>query len=323
MTLAVTGSMAFDYIMSFSGSFTDYIIPDQLERLSISVLVDSLRRERGGTAGNIAYNLALLGQRPLLMATVGNDAADYIADLGEHGIDVSGVMKFPNELTASFFVSTDQGNRQIANFYIGAMGRSTEVKFSDQNHQAIKIATISPNAPAAMTAYVSECKALGVPYIYDPSQQIPLFSKEQLIDGIDGAHILIVNDYEFELIKQRTDLDLAQIKKMSDVLIVTKGEKGSTIYTETEEINIPAIPTERVLDPTGAGDAYRAGLMAARANNLDWLEAGRVGTLAATYAIEKYGTQRHNYTLAEFSLRYFEYFEKTAMLEEFFASIEP
>ncbi len=321
MTLAVTGSMAFDYIMSFSGSFIDYIMPEQLERLSISVLVDSLRRERGGTAGNIVYNLALLKQHPLLMATVGNDAADYIADLGEHGIDISGVKKFSDELTASFFVSTDKGNRQIANFYIGAMGRSTEVKFKDQNHQAIKIATISPNAPSAMTAYVTECKLLGVPYIYDPSQQIPLFSKEELIDGIDGAHILIVNDYEFELIKQRTDLDLAQIRNMADILIITKGENGSTIYAETEEIDIPVIPTDGVLDPTGAGDAYRAGLMAARANNLDWLEAGRMGTVSATYAIEKHGTQRHNYTVDEFTTRYFEHFEKTAAVEKFFTDI--
>ncbi len=322
MTIAVTGSMAFDYIMSFNGSFTDYIMPEQLERLSISVLVDSLRRERGGTAGNIAYNLALLGQKPLLMASVGNDATDYIADLEARGVDTSAVLRVPDVLTASFFVSTDRGNRQIANFFIGAMAHSGRVQFVSQNYRTIELATISPNAPQAMADYVTECKTLGVPYVYDPSQQIPLFTKEQLIDGIDGARILIVNDYEFELIKQRTELTLAQMRQMAEVIIVTKGEHGSTIYTADEQIDIPAITTDAVLDPTGAGDAYRAGLMAGLVNGLSLADAGRLGTLTATYAVEAHGTQKHRYSIDEFIRRYIENFETTPDVQAFFANLK-
>ncbi len=321
MTIAVTGSMAFDYIMSFNGSFTDYIMPEQLERLSISVLVDSLRRERGGTAGNIAYNLALLGQKPLLMASVGSDAADYIADLTARGVDTSAVLHVPDVLTASFFVSTDKGNRQIANFFIGAMAHSGRVQFEAQDYRNIKLATISPNAPQAMADYVTECKTLGVPYIYDPSQQIPLFTKEQLIDGIDGAQIFIVNDYEFELIKQRTELTLAQMRQMAKVIIITKGEHGSTIYTADAQIDIPAIATDAVLDPTGAGDAYRAGLMAGLVNGLSLADAGRLGTLTATYAVEAHGTQKHHYTPDEFAARYAENFDVTPDVSAFFEAI--
>lgn len=321
MTIAVTGSMAFDYIMSFDGSFTDYIMPEQLERLSISVLVDSLRRERGGTAGNIAYNLALLGQKPLLMASVGNDAADYIADLEARGVDTSAVLHVPEVLTASFFVSTDRGNRQIANFFIGAMAQSGQVRFDAQNYRDIKLATISPNAPQAMADYVTECKTLGVPYVYDPSQQIPLFTKEQLIDGIDGAQILIVNDYEFELIKQRTGMTLAQMRQMAKAIIITKGEHGSTIYTADEQIDIPAIATDAVLDPTGAGDAYRAGLMAGLVNGLSLPDAGRLGTLTATYAIEAHGTQKHHYSVDEFAARYADNFEVSPDVSAFFEAI--
>ncbi len=321
MTIAVTGSMAFDYIMSFSGHFTDYIVPDQLDHLSISVLVDSMRRERGGTAGNIAYNLALLGQKPLLMASVGADAHDYIADLQTQGIDTSAVLHLPDELTASFFVSTDRNNRQIANFYIGAMGHSTDVHFADQNYKNITLAIISPNAPQAMVKYVMECKELGIPYIYDPSQQIPLFTPEQLFDGINGAHILIVNDYEFEMIKERTNLTLDKIKTMVDVVVITRGEDGSSIYVQNKEYHIPAIALPQVVDPTGAGDAYRSGLMAAHTHNLSWIEAGRVGTLTATYSLETYGTQKHHYTIEQFAHRYFENFEKTPGVEVFFASL--
>lgn len=321
MTIAVTGSMAFDYIMSFDGSFTDYIMPDQLEKLSISVLVDSLRRERGGTAGNIAYNLALLKQTSLLMASVGNDAADYIAALADHGVDTSAVLNVPDVLTASFFVSTDRANRQVANFFIGAMAHSGDVRFAGQNYRDIKLATISPNAPQAMVDYVTECKSLGVPYMYDPSQQIPLFSKEQLIDGVDGAAIVIVNDYEFELIKQRTELTLEQMRAMTDTIIITKGENGSTIYTADEQIDIPAIPLEHVADPTGAGDAYRAGLMAGLVNGLAWADAGKLGTLTATYAIEAPGTQKHSYTVDEFAARYAENFDVSPDVVAFLQSL--
>ena len=318
MTVAITGSMAFDHIMTFSDSFTNYILPDQLERLSVSFLVDSMRKERGGVAGNIAYTMSLLGESPLLMAAVGPDAADYIADLAKRGVDTSAVLYLDDVLTASFFVSTDQQNRQIANFFIGAMGRSGEISFYNYRDHNIDLAVISPNLPEAMVQYAQECVDLHIPYLYDPSQQIPLLSADDLIEGVEGAHILMLNDYELEMLKERTGLCQDDILGMSDVLIVTRAQEGSSIYAEGEEYHIPAIPTERVADPTGAGDAYRGGLLTALQRGLGWLEAGQVGALTALYALEEVGTQRHSYTRQEFLQRYFEHFERTPEMERFF-----
>ena len=318
MTVAITGSMAFDHIMTFSDSFTNYILPDQLERLSVSFLVDSMRKERGGVAGNIAYTMSLLGESPLLMAAVGPDAADYIADLAKRGVDTSAVLHLDDVLTASFFVSTDQQNRQIANFFIGAMGRSGEISFYNYQDHNIDLAVISPNVPEAMVQYAQECVDLHIPYLYDPSQQIPLLSADDLIEGVEGAYILMLNDYELEMLKERTGLCQDDILGMSDVLIVTRAEEGSSIYADGKEYHIPAIPTERVADPTGAGDAYRGGLLTALQRGLGWLEAGQVGALTALYALEEVGTQRHSYTRQEFSQRYFEHFERTPEMERFF-----
>ncbi|MFQ5576907.1 MAG: PfkB family carbohydrate kinase, partial [Anaerolineae bacterium] len=178
---------------------------------------------------------------------------------------------------------------------------------------------ISPNTPDAMVKYVAECKALGIPYVYDPSQQIPLLSAADLRNGIDGAHTLIVNEYEIELIKERAGLTLEAIKGITGALVITRGENGSTIYADGEEIHIPPVPPARLADPTGAGDAYRAGLLAGRCNGLGWLEAGRVGALTAAYALEEHGTQQHCYTIAEFADRYFQHFERTRDMEAFFA----
>lgn len=321
MTIAITGSMAFDYIMSFSGSFTDYILPDQLEKLSISVLVDSMRRERGGVAGNIAYTMALLKQRPLLMAAVGQDAADYINDLAATGVDTSAVLHLKDDFTASFFVSTDRSNRQMANFFVGAMARSAEISLHNYQDRDIDLVVISPSAPNAMIQYVTECQALGLKYAYDPSQQIPQLSKENLLDGVSHAHMLIVNEYEIELIKKRTDLTTQQIIGQVGALIVTAGEHGSTIYANGDCLKIPTVPPLRVADPTGAGDAYRAGLLSARQNGLSWLEAGQMGALTATYALEETGTQKHHFSVDEFARRYGDNFEVTAEIASFFQKI--
>lgn len=322
MTIAITGSMAFDYIMSFSGSFTDYILPDQLEKLSISVLVDSMRRERGGVAGNIAYTMALLKQRPLLMATVGQDGGDYINDLATVGVDTSAVLHLKDDFTASFFVSTDRGNRQMANFFVGAMARSAEISLHDYQERDIDLVIVSPSVPNAMSQYVTECQALGLPYAYDPSQQIPQLSKENLLDGVAHAYMLIVNEYEIELIKKRTDLTVEQIIGLVGALIVTEGERGSTIYANGDCIKVPIVPPIRVADPTGAGDAYRAGLLSARQNGLNWPEAGRMGALTATYALEEIGTQKHRYTVAEFTQRYRDNFAVSEAVESFFQKIK-
>ncbi len=321
MTVAVTGSMAFDYIMSFPGKFADHILPDQIQILSVSFLVDSMRRERGGTAGNIAYNLALLHQPALLMATVGQDAPEYIAALRERGVDISGVLQLPNEFTASFFVSTDQVNNQIASFYTGAMAKAGQISFADQDYQAIKIAIISPNDPGAMVKYVQECKQLGIPYIYDPSQQIPRLSSAELVAGIEGATILIINDYEFEMIKKHTGLSDAEIQQRAETVVITQGEKGSLIYSRNsgsdEEFQIPSAPPIRLADPTGVGDAFRAGLITGLMRGYPWPVSGRLGAMAATYVLEQHGTQRHSYTRKQFVQRYRQVFGDTPELEDF------
>ncbi len=323
MTVAVTGSMAFDYIMSFPGQFADHILPDQIDRLSVSFLVDSMRRERGGTAGNMCYNLALLDQPCLLMATVGQDAPEYIAGLRSRGVDTSGVLQLPTDFTASFFVSTDQVNNQIASFYTGAMAKAGQISFADQDHQAISMAIISPNDPGAMVKYVRECQNLNISYIYDPSQQIPRLEAQDLINGIQGAKILIVNDYEYEMIKKQTQLTDSKIQDMVETIIITQGADGSLIRTRpdndssVEEYDIPSAPPSRVADPTGVGDAYRAGLMAAMMQGYSWDVCGRLGAIAATYVLEQHGTQRHSYNRSQIADRYRELFGDNEALNDF------
>jgi len=308
MTIAVTGSMAYDYIMSFPGRFVDHILPDQLQILSVSFLVDSMRRERGGCGGNIAYNLALLGQRPLLMATVGQDAPEYVAWLRDQGVDTSGVLQLPDEFTASFFVSSDQDNNQIASFYTGAMAKAGRLSFKDNNPESIDLAIISPNDPGAMVKYARECRELGIPYIYDPSQQIPRLAPSDLVAGIEGAKVLIVNDYEFGMIKKQTGLTDEEIKNLTEVVVITRGERGSTVCTVGARWDIPVVPPRRVADPTGVGDAYRAGFITGMCRGLPWAVVGRMGSLAAAYVLEEHGTQRHRYLLESFRQRYHETF---------------
>ena len=326
MTVAVTGSMAFDYIMSFPGKFADHILPEQIQILSVSFLVDSMRRERGGCAGNIAYNLALLDQPVLLMATVGQDAPEYIAALRQQGVDTSGVLQLHREFTASFFVSTDQVNNQIASFYTGAMAKSGQISFADQDYEHITLAIISPNDPQAMVKYARECQQLGIPYIYDPSQQIPRLSAQELIAGIQGAKILIVNDYEYEMLKKHTGWHDDDIQAAVETVIITLGEKGAVIRVTAKEtggrglfkeVNIPIAPPVRIADPTGVGDAFRAGLITGLMRGYPWEVTGRLGSLAATYVLEQHGTQRHHYTRQQFAARYRELFGQAAELEDF------
>ncbi len=308
MRIIVTGSIAYDYIMSFPGDFSEHILPDKIDVLSVSFLVESLRREPGGCAANIAYNLALLGERPTVMATVGADFAYDHERLRSHGVDVALIRTLPDETTASFFVSTDRKSRQIASFYVGAMAAADELSFMELTAADIQLAIIAPNAPDAMEKYVRECQVLDIPYVYDPSQQIVRLSAEALVAGIRGSRIFIANEYEFALVQEKTGLDIAAARALTDVLIVTRGEHGSTIYAGEDQHVIPTAPPTAVVDPTGVGDAYRAGAVFGFLSNLPWPVAGRVGALAATYAIEKLGTQEHRYTATEFLDRYAQHF---------------
>lgn len=303
MNIVVTGSIAFDYIMSFPGRFREHILPDQLDNLSLSFLVDSMKKQRGGCAANISFNLALLGERPRLMATAGSDFGEYRKWLEQHGVDTSLVQEYSDEFTSSFFVSTDLDQKQIASFYIGAMGRAGELSFKRLPFKP-DLVIISPNDPGAMTQYVRECKELGLRYIYDPSQQIVRLSDQALRDGLDGSYMTVVNDYEFEMLRSRLQLDEAAMLKCAQTLIITRGEEGSTILTQDAQFTVPSVLTARPIDPTGVGDAYRAGVMKGLALGLPWETIGRMASLAATYVLENHGPQNHHYTREEFIQRY-------------------
>ncbi|MFN8062679.1 MAG: carbohydrate kinase family protein [Vicinamibacterales bacterium] len=307
MGIIVTGSVAFDYLMQFPGSFVEHFLPDHMARLSLSFLVDTMEKRRGGCAPNIAYTLALLGERPRMMATVGQDFGEYGAWLSAAGVDTSLVREVPGKFTASFFCNTDQNNNQIATFYAGAMGHAAELSFRTAG--ACQLAVISPNEPGAMVQYAEECRTLGIRYMYDPGQQCARSSGEELNAGIVGANILICNDYELELIRQKTELDEAAILKRSEALVVTRGEKGSTVLLrDGRVIDVPAVPEHRIVDPTGVGDAYRAGFVKGLVAGADWDVAARMGSVAATYALEHLGGQSHAFTWTEFADRYAQHF---------------
>lgn len=301
--IVVTGSVAYDYLMFFGGAFTEHLLEEQLKSLSVSFHVDSLRRERGGIAANIAYTMALLGGRPTVMATVGQDFGEYRTWLEARGVDTSAVVVIPDEYCASFFVNTDRQQNQIGHFYAGAMAHAAELTFSERAPDA-DLAIISPNAPEAMRSYVTECKALGIPYIYDPSQQTVRLSGEELCEGIDGAYLLAVNEYELGMIAEKTGLDEEAIRRMTRRLLITRGAAGADFWVDGVTYHIPAVPPHQMVEPTGAGDAFRGGLLRGIQLGLPWDVVGRIGALAATYVLEQMGTQNHSYTPEEFINRY-------------------
>jgi adenosine kinase len=305
--VVVTGSVAFDYLMTFSDRFLDVLVPDRMHRLSVSFRVDAMRRVRGGCAPNIAYSLARLGADAVIMATAGSDAREYRDWLAEAGVDVSMLKVHDDIFTASFFVTTDRDQNQVGTFYSGAMDRARDLSFNDVDPARIAMAVIAPNDPQAMARYAGECRTLRIPFMYDPSQQVAQLTGEELLAGLEGATIFIGNEYEFGVIEKKTALSEAELLARVPVLIVTHGSEGSTISVREGEQTI-RVPPARVeaseLDPTGVGDAYRAGLLAARLAGLEWDVAGRVGSIAAVYALETIGAQPQPYTLAEFRARY-------------------
>ncbi|HOC20212.1 MAG TPA: carbohydrate kinase family protein [Anaerolineae bacterium] len=315
MQIIVTGSIAFDYLMSFPGHFTDHLLMERVGKVSLSFLVDEMRRVRGGCAANIAYNLALLGERPAMMATAGQDFEDYRSWLEDHGVDTRLTRTIPDVFTASFFVNTDLDQNQIATFYTGAMAYARELSFHDLKPRPDMV-ILSPNDPIAMDKYAVECKTLGIPYIYDPGQQVVRVGADSLCLGLEGADILILNDYEFELLKTRTGLTDAQIRAaVKQAVIITRGADGSEIWSD-RRVTVPVVPPQQIADPTGVGDAYRAGLLKGLALGLPWEVCGRIGALAATYTLECVGPQSQHYTLAEFKTRYQEHFGEDTFTEK-------
>jgi len=302
MKIIITGSIAFDYLMSFPGKFTEHFLPEHFHRVSLSFLVDSMDKRRGGCAPNIAYTLALLGERPTLMATAGEDFGDYRHWLEAAGVDTSLVKQIPGKFTASFFCSTDQANNQIASFYTGAMANAAELSFREAKDCGLAI--ISPNDPAAMVQYAEECRTLRIPYIFDPGQQCARMSGDELKEGVRGAAVVICNDYEFELLRQKTGLDESEILTHAAALVVTRGEHGSSVITNDGRADVPAVSPRRIVDPTGVGDAFRAGFMKGVALGLPYDVCARFGSVAATYALEHLGGQSHAFTWEEFKDRY-------------------
>jgi len=306
--------------MSFPGYFKDHIIPDKLDSISLSFLVDSMVRQRGGTGPNIAYNLALLGESPKLMGTVGEDFEDYRAWLETKGVDTSLVKVIPGEYTASFFANTDLGNAQIASFYTGAMAFSKDLSIKDVDKASIDLVMISPNDPTAMIRYVRECIELGIPYLFDPGQQVVRVDPHDIAEGIQSAQSVFINEYEFELIQKHTGLTARQVMDSVDYLVVTCGECGSDIYVKEEQFHIPSVEPQSIADPTGVGDAFRGGFLRAKRLGLDWQTAGQMGALAATYCLEKRGTQNHTYTIQEFISRYRTCFDDQGKLDSLLQS---
>jgi adenosine kinase len=309
MKLIVTGSIAFDYLMSFPGTFTEHFLPEHMSRVSLSFLVDSMDKRRGGCAPNIAYTLALLGERPLLMGTAGQDFGDYRTWLDAARIDTSLVRVVDGKFTASFFCSTDQANNQIASFYTGAMADAGMLSFRTVpglSDGALVI--VSPNDPDAMVQYAEELSALGIAYIWDPGQQCARMDGGQLAKGVAGALMVIVNDYEFELLRQKTGLNERDVLGQAGLLVITKGEHGCTVHTRDGQVDVPAVKPDRIEDPTGVGDAFRGGFMKGLAMGASYETCARIGSVAATYALEHLGGTSHAYSWSEFERRYAKHF---------------
>ncbi len=308
MSFVITGSVAYDYLMRYPGRFRDQILPDKLESLSLSFLADSMTRARGGVAANIAYTMKLLSADPVILATVGNDFGDYRRWLEENGLTTAQIIEIPDELTATFFVSTDSEQNQIANFYTGAMAHARHYSLADRQLGTAKVVLISPNDPTAMLNYAKECKQLGLAFAYDPSQQLARLDGADLMQSIPGAAFLLGNEYELAMIQNKTGWSLDQIREQVSVLVMTLGKRGSVIYSGDTTYEIPIAELTQMADPTGAGDAFRGGFFGGYLAGMSLDVCGRMGALCSAYTLENIGTTAHRFTIAEFTKRYEQYF---------------
>ncbi len=315
MHIFISGSLAFDRIMDFPGRFADHILPEKIHILNVCFMVNGLIERFGGTAGNIAYNLALLGEKPVILATGGRDFGPYEDWLIGLGLPLGGIRPIPQEFTAGAYITTDQGDNQITGFNPGAMKYPSEFSFNGIDPRDT-LAIVAPGNLEDMLAYTRTYKTEGVPYIFDPGQSIPAWEGADLKEMATGAMALIVNDYELEMFRKKTGLKEAGILELTGVLITTKGEAGSVLLTDQGEEAIPAAPAPGVVDPTGAGDAYRAGLIKGLILGLPWVTAARMGAVLASFAVEQQGTQEHQPEPADFWGRYAANFGPPPVLEK-------
>ncbi|MCR4434852.1 MAG: carbohydrate kinase family protein [Clostridiales bacterium] len=306
----VGGSIAYDHIMDFPGLFKDHILPDKIESLNVSFLVNSLKKIRGGTAPNIAYNLALIGEKPMIVGTAGKDFCEYKEWLEARGVDTRYIRILEHDFTASCFINTDLSNNQITSFYPGAMARDPEISLKALDLSEISMVVIAPTEPKAMVRWVDECQKLDIPYLYDPGMQIPRLAPGDLLKGVQGARIVVSNEYEFEMLYEKTGLKMEDILNGADLCVKTLGSQGCLLRTRRESVHVPAAKPARVVDPTGAGDAFRAGLLKGYFEGASLETMGRYANIAAVYAVEHKGAVEHSYTCDQFMKRYRENFEK-------------
>jgi adenosine kinase len=304
MNIIVTGSISYDYLMRFPGKFSDHLIADQLHQISLSFLVEEMTKHWGGVAANIAYSMALLGLKPKLMGTVGSDFADYRRWLDSAGVDTSTVRQIDDVFTASFFANTDLVNNQIASFYSGAMTYAKDYSLVDAFDGTPDLVIISPNDPTAMQNIAQECRERDIKFIYDPSQQVARLSGEELARDMKCASMMVVNAYEAEVICQKTGKSIEEIREEVGILVITQGERGSHLYKGDELIEVEPFPPNEIQDPTGVGDAFRAGLIYGIVNDWPLKTAAHAGALCAAYVLEQVGTQSHKFAIEEFVSRF-------------------
>ena len=310
MSILICGSMAFDNIMVFEGKFKDHILPDQVHILNVAFLVPELRREFGGCAGNIAYNLRMIAHRPeeepIIMASVGEDAEHYFSRLEGLGLSGKHVSLVPESFTAQAFITTDLDDNQITAFHPGAMN------FSHVNHVKdaldVNLGIVAPDGRDGMLQHAREFAEAGIPFIFDPGQGLPMFNGEELMDFISMADYVAVNDYEAQMLAERTGQSLDEIAKLVQAMVVTRGAEGSHIYTDGSRLEIPAVKADRVVDPTGCGDAYRAGLLFGIVNQLDWEDTGRLASIMGALKIAERGAQNHRLSRDEIGELYAKHF---------------
>ncbi|HAZ28294.1 MAG TPA: carbohydrate kinase family protein [Candidatus Magasanikbacteria bacterium] len=301
--IILSGSLAYDYIMDFPDSFKNHILPDQIHILNVCFVVEKLEKNFGGTAGNIAYTMALLGGSPVIVSSVGKDGKEYIERLTMLGIETGGVVQSQERMTASAYITTDKDDNQVTAFYPGTLDEAPSLSAFSEKSEAT-FAIIGPTNKTIMLRHAKECHDSRIPFVFDPGQQITALNPQELMQAIGQAAFLIGNDYEMKMIEQKTGWDTRALLDHVDVVIVTMGERGSVVVTKDQTYEIEAVKPRSVDDPTGAGDAYRAGFFLAYSRGNNFETCGRVGSVAAAYAIEHYGTQHHTFAQNEFVERY-------------------
>ncbi|HAJ27537.1 MAG TPA: carbohydrate kinase family protein [Syntrophus sp. (in: bacteria)] len=302
MNIIVSGSLAYDRIMDFPGRFSDHILPDKIHVLNVCFQVNGMKEKYGGTAGNIAYSLTMMGEKPIISSSIGHDYERYFAWLAKNGISTENIRIIEDEFTAGAYITTDQADNQITGFNPGAMRYPSVLDF-DKFHPPETIVIVSPGNLEDMMTYPRACKDKGIYYIFDPGQSLPMWEAKELVQAIDGCAILIVNDYELDLIMSKTGLKKEALRKLARTIITTRGELGSQVSSEDGEIDIAPVKARRVEDPTGAGDSYRGGLISGIAQGKSIKQCAQMGSVCASFAVESYGTQEYSFTVDEFNER--------------------